>query len=330
MSPLAFATLRLIADGRFHSGADLVERLNLSRASVWAAVREVQAQRIAIHAVRGRGYRLAEPLELIDAARVNTALAARGAPVQLSVLEVADSTNSYLLAGPDLPSGSCVLAELQTAGRGRQGRAWYSGLGGALTFSIKWRFAGGAASLSGLSLAVGVAVARALEGLGIGELRLKWPNDLLARGGKLGGILIEAQGDLLGPSLAVIGIGINFRLPAEVRARIDQPVTDLASLSATPPSRNAVLTELLANLAAMLQTFAEQGFAPFRADWQARDAHAGKRVRLVNAGGPMVSGRAVGVAEDGALLLEADGCVTAHRIGELSFGPVRGARTRAP
>ena len=158
---------------------------------------------------------------------VEKLLGARAKRFRIEVAEQVESTNTALLdRAAVLPPGSVLAAEMQSGGRGRRGRAWTTGLGGALTFSVLWRFETGAAGLTGLSLVVGIAVARALAGLGATEVKLKWPNDVLFRGRKLGGILIEVQGDALGPATAVIGIGLNVRMPPAWRDRIDQPIAD--------------------------------------------------------------------------------------------------------
>jgi len=196
-----------------------------------------------------------------------------------------------------------LAAEWQTSGRGRRGRVWHSAPGAALTFSMLWRFQQGAAVLAGLSLAVGVAMMRALAALGVEGAGLKWPNDVLWRGRKLAGILIEMQGDTLGPSAAVIGIGLNCRLPDVLVNRIEQPVADLATACGAAPERNHVLALLLTELERVLDAFARDGFAPLREEWQRHHVHQRRPVRLKLPDGGAVSGIADGVADDGALLL---------------------------
>ena len=237
------------------------------------------------------------------------------------MLDACASTNTLLLerARGGGPSGSVIACELQSAGRGRRGNSWQSGLGGSLTFSLLWRFARGAAGLSGLSLAAGVAAARALDSMGVAEVQLKWPNDLLHAGRKLGGILIEVHADAPGSTAAVIGIGLNVRLHPNQRDSMTQAVTDLASISAQVPLRNRLLAATLIELAQMLEQFAGQGFAPLRQEWMGRHAHQGKPVKLSSGDGSTVTGRAAGVAEDGALLLETARGVERFVGGELSL-----------
>jgi BirA family biotin operon repressor/biotin-[acetyl-CoA-carboxylase] ligase len=218
--------------------------------------------------------------------------------------------------------GVALAAEWQTAGRGRRGRPWTAVAGGSLTFSLGWRFEQGAGFLAGLSLAVGVAVARALEAEGLAGVALKWPNDLIHRHLKLGGILIEINGDALGPSATVIGVGLNVRLPAAARKDIPVPVTDLATVAgkkAAPIDRNRLLARLLAELASVLDQYAKDGFAPFAAEWQHRHAYQGKTVRLLLPDGATVTGKVAGVDASGALVL-ADGPRRARFLsGEISL-----------
>ena len=191
--------------------------------------------------------------------------------------------------------------------------------GAALTFSLLWRFEQGAAALAGLSLAVGLAVTRALEPCGVHDAGLKWPNDVLWRGRKLAGILIEMQGDMLGPSAAVIGVGLNCRLPAPLLARIDQPAVDVATAGGTAPDRNRLLAGVLIELDRILTEFAGAGFAPFRDAWQRCHVYQGKPVKIALPDGGIVNGTAEGVAENGALLLATHSGQLRLHSGEVSL-----------
>ncbi len=319
MRTSSFAVLRLLAEERFRSGAEIGAALGLSRSMVWRAVRELEARGLKVFKVRGRGYRLRLPFEALDADAVGRRLGRRHAGLRLELLDECDSTNTQLAAraAAGAPSGTVLACELQRAGRGRRGASWYSGLGTSLTFSLLWRFDRGAAALGGLSLAVGVACLRALRGLGLDEVALKWPNDLVRGDGKLGGILIELAGDALGPTAAVIGIGVNVRVPENARRAIGQPVADLARSPA--PSRNLLLGELLAALAEALPVFAAQGFGPFRDEWLRHHAYHGRRVRLLVPPRRTVEGIATGVAEDGALVVATRGGVERFHSAEVSL-----------
>jgi BirA family biotin operon repressor/biotin-[acetyl-CoA-carboxylase] ligase len=197
-------------------------------------------------------------------------------------------------------------AEQQTAGRGRRGRQWVSPFASNLYLSLLWQFEEGAAALEGLSLAVGVAVARALEAAGLPAVQLKWPNDILHDDAKLGGVLLEMLGDAAGACQVVIGVGLNVKMPPEAARDIDQQWTDIESLSGGEhPGRNALLAAMLNELLPLAARFAAQGFPPWRAQWQSLDAYDGRSV-VLQAGSKKLAGVARGVDERGALLLETD------------------------
>jgi BirA family biotin operon repressor/biotin-[acetyl-CoA-carboxylase] ligase len=320
MKPCTAGVLRALADGDFHSGAALADALGVSRASVWNAVRELEAMGLEVYKVHGRGYRFPLALSLLDRAAIEARLGAAAPRFSVEIVPAVASTNAALLerAASGAASGAVVAAEWQSAGRGRRGRAWHAGAGGSLAFSLLWRFPMGAAALSGLSLATGVALTRALNALGA-PAALKWPNDVVAADGKLGGILIELAVDMQGPSAAVIGIGVNVRLSRRTRLAIDQPATDVENLVGGPVDRNALLARILVELDSALTRFATEGFAPFRSEWESRHAHQGKIVTLLLPDGRSERGRARGVAEDGALVLETRGSARRFRSGEVSL-----------
>jgi len=247
--------LNILADGEFHSGEVLAERLGVSRASVFNALAGVAEYGVVLQRIRGRGYRLARPWQRLERDEVLRWLGEDAAQFDIGILPQTASSNTLLLqrAGPGgangVPGGSVLAVELQTAGRGRMGRVWHSGLGNTLTFSLLWRFDCGLNALSGLSLATGVAIMRALNRLDAQGVQLKWPNDILTGQGKLGGVLIEAQGDMLGPSAVVIGIGLNCFLPEHLAGRIDQPASALDEVCRDMPTRNQLLAAVLQELA---------------------------------------------------------------------------------
>ncbi len=269
--------LRILQAGGFHSGEALGGALGVSRAAVWKALRSLPELGIVVDAVPGRGYRLREPLELLDPRRVRGALSARGAKLlaELEVLEEVDSTNSHLLARAvcGAPAGSACLAEYQRAGRGRRGRAWVSPFGSNLYLSVLWRYTAGASVAQGLSLAVGVALAELLAQAGARGVRLKWPNDVLCDGRKLAGVLTELSGEAGGDCHVVVGVGLNLRMPAGAAPAIDQPWADLASAcDGQPPSRNELAGALLDRVLTVLSRFADEGLAPHLESWSALDA----------------------------------------------------------
>lgn len=321
------ALLSRLADGHFHSGEDLAAAFGVSRAAVWKQLKRVgELPGVQLHAVRGRGYRLATPLELLDGEQLVTALAA-WQPVldDIELLPGVDSTNAYLMTrpAPAIGRGIAVLAEHQTAGRGRRGRRWVSGYGRNLTLSLGWTFDLPMARLSGISLASGVALADALAGLGVQGLALKWPNDLYLAGRKLAGLLVEASGEANGPTRVVIGVGLNLALPAECADQIDQPWTDLTQQLGDCPPRNRIASAVLSGLLAAVQQYTEHGLAPFLGRWQSYDLYGGQSVQI-QLGEQVITGRYVGLNADGNLLLDtADGPRT-FAGGEVSLRPVSG------
>ena len=321
MKPLSFAILRQLSDGGFHSGQDIANLLGVSRASVWQALKPLSAAGIEVFRVPGRGYRLREPIEWLNQQAVLSAMGEQTCLFNLEILDEVDSTNKVLLQKSALgaPHGSCVAAELQTAGRGRRGRTWFAGIGGGVAFSVLWRFDQGAGFLSGLSLAVGVAVVRALHAAGVAGAMLKWPNDVLYHYRKLAGILIEMQGDVSGPCAVVIGIGLNLKLSELVLEHIDQPAVDIFSITRQMPQRNRMMALILSHLADVLTLFGQQGFSALREEWKSYHSYQGKSVRLLMPDGTQREGVLLDVADDGALLLETPDGLGRYTAGEISL-----------
>lgn len=304
--------LRLLADGEYHSGESLGELLGVSRAAVWKQLQKLHSLGIFVESVKGRGYQIPGGLELLDRAQICAGVNQNVLPLlgQLEIFSQIGSTNSYLLAS-QIGSGGVCLAEQQTAGRGRRGRQWYSPFGKNIYLSITWTFDGGVAALEGLSLVVGLAIVRALEGLGLNGVQLKWPNDLLFAGRKLAGILIEMTGDPAGECRAVIGVGINYDMDAEAvsEQQISQPWTDVKKLAqqnlGKPPGRNLLVAELLNQLLPLLDDYPEDRFSSYQQEWNSRCAFLGAPV-LIHNGTSLQEGILLGVNEQGALRLMSD------------------------
>jgi BirA family biotin operon repressor/biotin-[acetyl-CoA-carboxylase] ligase len=321
MNALTFQALRMLADGEFQSGEVMARVLGVSRASVWNALHALDTAGIEVFKVRGRGYRLAEPLSFLDGSKVVSMLGTAAARFSVEIVDRVESTNTLLVqrAAAGAADRTVIAAEWQTGGRGRRGRVWHAVPGAALTFSLLWRFEQGAGFLAGLSLAVGLAVTRVLAELGVPDAGLKWPNDVLWQGRKLAGILIEVQGDMSGPSAAVIGIGLNCRLPAALLDRIDQPAADIAGACGIAPDRNRLLAALLMELERILIIFARDGFAPLRDEWQRCHVYQDKPVKIALPDGGIVNGTAEGVADNGALLLATQSGQLRFHSGEVSL-----------
>ncbi|WP_065339733.1 biotin--[acetyl-CoA-carboxylase] ligase [Azoarcus olearius] len=230
------------------------------------------------------------------------------------------STNSELLNAtpPDDDRVHVLVADEQTGGRGRRGRQWLSWPEGSLTFSSLWRFAPGAPVPAGLSLVAGLALARALEKLGLEGIQLKWPNDLLVHGCKLAGILVELLPGRGRTPAAVIGIGLNLRLPPEADIPDQGGVTDLHTEIPALPPREQLLAAILRELHAALDLYAMAGFGALRGAWQQRNAFADLPVRIFGEGSEIV-GICTGVDEDGALLVRTDAGVVRVLSGEVSL-----------
>lgn len=308
--PRLIPALRLLDAAHFTSGKTIAERLGVSRASVSTTLARAEEYGIALERRHGAGYRLVRPVEWLDAAAI--ALAPNSA-LALEIVDQAESTNRALLAAPR--HGRVLAAEWQSGGRGRMGRKWHGALGGSLLFSLAWTFPDGPAQLAGLPLAVGAAIARAIEATGVAGIGLKWPNDLLLPAGKVGGILIEMQGDALGPAQVVIGIGLNLRLPDDA---LDQPAAALEN-AGLALDRNALFGRILAELEATLVRFAAEGFAPLRAEWEAHHVWQGQSAEVHLPDGSRLPGVIAGVADDGSLRLSVDGQIRLIHSGDVSL-----------
>jgi BirA family biotin operon repressor/biotin-[acetyl-CoA-carboxylase] ligase len=320
--------VRLLADGCEHSGEALATTLAVSRAAVWKQVRQLVSWGLEVDAMAGRGYRLTAPIDLLDerALLANLPGHARERLRRLILADEIVSTNETLLAVADLAQGraDACLAEFQSQGRGRRGRRWVAPFGSGVCLSVSWCFAEAPPQLSALSLAAGVAVRRALGNLGVGDIQLKWPNDILWQGRKLGGILCELRAEAAGPAYVVVGIGLNVRLPPGARAAISATGIEAASIEdiATQPlpSRSMLAAALINQLILSLVEFEQAGFAPFFQEWSAADALSAQAAR-VHRGEAVIDGVARGIDLDGALLLEVGGRLERFVSGEASLRP---------
>ena len=328
MNNYTFPILKQLADGQFHSGEVLAQHFKVTRATIWNAVKHAESLGVEVFSVRGRGYKLPQAIELLDKNLVLAAIGEQREWFNVQLLDEVTSTNTYLMQQKGVAHATCVAAHMQTKGKGRRGRTWVSQLGASLTFSLLWRFQCGAAALSGLSLAVGVALIRAFNSLGVNDTQLKWPNDVLVLEDyaseknmpkKLAGILIELQGDLEGPSAAVIGVGVNLNLPKNVLNSIDQPAIDLVNVSAKSINQSELLGVILKHLADVLSTFESHGFIGLRDEWLRYHAYQNKPVRMLLPNGTHIQGVVQGVADDGILLVETALSLQRFSAGEISL-----------
>jgi BirA family transcriptional regulator, biotin operon repressor / biotin---[acetyl-CoA-carboxylase] ligase len=323
---LRFNIIRQLADGRFHSGEELAESCGITRAAIWKHIKKIQEiLDMEIFSVRGKGYRLVQPLELLDREKILVAMYPEGQEL-LQMLEVhqsIESTNARLLeqVGKGPATGYACLAEQQTAGRGRRGRQWVSPYGSNIYFSLLWRFAMGPARLSGLSLAAGLSVVRSLESVGVAEIGLKWPNDVYWRDRKLAGLLLEVTGESDGPSNVVLGIGINTGMSATQGEAIDQPWVSLREITGgNNISRNRLTGLVLSNLLQTMADFELNGLQPLMQEWHRYDLHYNSPVTL-HLGKKIINGIHRGIDTSGALLVEQDGEIQPFHGGEISLRP---------
>jgi len=311
--------LRLLQDGRFHSGEALGAELGVSRAAVWKKLQALQAELgLSVHKVRGRGYRLEAPLQLLDEPRLN---GQGGGPGWLAyVVPSLDSTNAEALrllsSSPALPF--YVLAERQTSGRGRRGRSWVSPFGENIYYSLVLRIDGGMRQLEGMSLAVGLALLQVVRDYGVSSAGLKWPNDVLVGERKLAGILLELSGDPADVCHVVIGIGLNVNMLAAESGVIDQPWTSMRAQLGQQLDRNELVLALNRQLSRYLEIQLGHGFSALQEEWQHNHLWQLRPVALT-AGSEPVEGVVIGVDQSGAIRLQVEGVERVFSGGELSL-----------
>ena len=318
--------LALLADGSFHSGQAIARKMRLSRAGVWKLVQALRGLGIEVESIPRQGYRMPHAIDLLSRDAIYETLAAQAQEKveRLDVLLTVDSTNRHVaeLAAPASGAAHICVTEIQTAGRGRRGRSWVAPFGSGVCLSVGWQFSEAPPTFSALSLAVGVASVKALERFGARDVGLKWPNDLMWQGRKLGGILIEMRGESAGPAQVIIGIGINMRMPAAVRLQLAEHQAVLVAdvheiLRDRTPTRNALITALIEELTSMLEAFATDGFMRFADDWRALDVLHHANVKIIT-GNDTTFGVGRGVDDDGALLVDVDGELKRFVSGEVS------------
>ncbi|MFF7709746.1 bifunctional biotin--[acetyl-CoA-carboxylase] ligase/biotin operon repressor BirA [Pseudomonas sp. NPDC007930] len=311
------ALLKLLADGRFHSGEVLGQALGVSRSAVWKQLQQLEAQyQVEVHKVRGRGYRLAAPLSLLDEGALRPTIEAQGIALELHA-EIGSTNAQALKLVTERRNQPClVLAESQSAGRGRRGRQWVSPFGVNLYYSLALPIEGGMHRIEGLSLVVGLAVQAALLEAGVNNAALKWPNDVLVGGRKIAGILLEMVGDPADLCHVVLGIGINVNM--KLAPEVDQAWTSLQLCKGAMVDRNALVLALTQQLWAYLEKHRLQGFTALRGEWERNHAWQGREV-TVHAGVHQTSGTVLGIDDHGALRLHVDGQERVFNGGELSL-----------
>jgi len=320
--------VKSLASGQFVSGQLLGDQLGISRTAIAKHIKVLTEIGLDIYSVTGKGYKLAQPLYLLEKEKIISLLADEAnnqleKPSDLPLIEVhslIDSTNDYLMRRlpNQVTSGQVCLAEYQSAGRGRRGRQWISPFGSQIYLSMYWYLEQGLSAAMGLSLVTALAVSDAIKAHSNVQVQLKWPNDIYLDGVKLAGILIDLEGQALEPSHCVIGIGLNLHMPADAGKLIEQKWTDLQSHSKVKIDRNALSAHLISYLRQRLQQHQQEGLVTMLAEWHRHDAFLNKRVKLIT-GDRTTHGICRGVNNQGALLLEVDSQIKPVYGGEVSL-----------
>lgn len=306
--------ISILADGEFHSGVQLGERLGMSRAAINKHIQTLRDWGVDVFTVPGKGYSLPEPIQLLNQDFISSQIT-QG---QVAVLPVIDSTNQYLLDRiGTLQSGDACVAEYQQAGRGRRGRKWFSPFGANLYLSMYWRLEQGPAAAIGLSLVIGIVMAEVLRDLGASQVRVKWPNDLYLQDRKLAGILVELTGKTGDAAQIVIGAGINLAMRKVESDVINQGWINLQE-AGIAIDRNTLAVRLINELRAALELFEQEGLTPYLSRWEKLDNFINRPVKLI-IGDKEIVGISRGIDTQGALLLEQDGTTKAWMGGEISL-----------
>ncbi len=315
--------ISILSEGGFHSGEALGARLGVSRTAVWKTIKKLSEYGLDIHSVRGKGYRLSHAIELLDAGNIleETGKKCQSRIAEIDVFLKHSSTNAWLMAkaSPEPDKGHVCFAEMQTEGRGRRGRKWVSPFGENLYLSILWQFPADPQMLSGLGLALSVAIVRALDELGVHDVGLKWPNDVIWNKRKLAGILVEMVAESTGPCRVVMGVGLNINFQSSASQQIDQPWVDLKTILGRTPSRNKIAGVVLRHLLNVIILYEQRGLAPFIEEWRNHDAYKGQRVDILMYKNN-ISGICEGIDNMGALQVRSgNGPIQKFTSGEISL-----------
>ncbi|ELY4159983.1 bifunctional biotin--[acetyl-CoA-carboxylase] ligase/biotin operon repressor BirA [Cronobacter turicensis] len=306
--------ISFLADGEFHSGEQLGERLGMSRAAINKHIQTLRDWGIDVFTVPGKGYSLPGPIQLLKESFIHSHIKTGS----VTVLPVIDSTNQYLLDRlSELESGDACIAEYQQAGRGRRGRKWFSPFGANLYLSMYWRLEQGPAAAVGLSLVIGIVMAEVLHELGADQVRVKWPNDLYLNDRKLAGILVELTGKTGDAAQIVIGAGINLAMRQVESDIVNQGWINLQE-AGIKVDRNELAVRLIEKLRASLREFEQEGLAPFLTRWEKLDNFIHRQVKLI-IGEREIYGISRGIDNQGALLLEQNGIIKPWVGGEISL-----------
>lgn len=317
--------ITVLSDGRFHSGSALSEEWGVTRAAIAKAIGKLSLLGLDICAVKGKGYRLADRLSLLDSDKILASCGKTAACIsKLDIFHSLPSTNSFMLdqVTPEFRQPrdgfNICLAEMQTSGRGSRGRNWISPFGHNVYMSVLKEFPGGAKSVGGLSLAIGLGLARTLMRFGVADIGLKWPNDLLIRSKKVAGILLDIKGEAFDACYVVIGIGVNLKVSATQMAMVEQPWTSMIDHGFKIEKRNEFVGALIASTVDVIDQFQRTGFEKFVAEWSSLDLSRGRQIELRSRAGTY-SGIGAGVDKGGGLLVQTARGVELFESGEVSL-----------
>jgi len=314
--------LRLMSDGEFHSGQVLGRTLSISRTAVWKIIKSFRQYGLNVYSIKGKGHRLSQAIEFIDNDRLLSCMnpEIRRLIRFITIHSEIDSTNEYLLRKSEGTEfhGHVTLAEFQSSGRGRRGNTWISPYGAGICLSIGWHYDPVPDSLALLSLAAGIAVIRTLKEFNINNAGLKWPNDIIWQGRKLGGTLLEMRGESAGPCNIVLGVGVNFAFPGGEVEMIDQPWIDIAGIRKPLPSRNTLTAALISEIVRVLADFDEKTIPGIIEEWRRYDCMKGRRMTLLLPG-ESVTGQILGIDNNGSLLMSINNKVRRFNSGEISL-----------
>lgn len=294
------------------SGADLSRQLGVSRSAVWKCIEDLRADGYQIEAVPHYGYRLAAVPDKLVATEVQNGLGTRKFGCDVRYFDEMPSTmdEAFALGMSGAPEGTVVIAEAQTKGRGRMGRVWSSPKAKGLYFSILLRPQLSPSEAAKLTLITAVALSEAVESFANVAPSIKWPNDLLLSGRKMGGILTELRAEVDRVDFAVIGIGLNVN---STHKELPPVATSLKAEQGSTFDRVKLMQEVLRALERRYTGLKKNGFRPALEEWCRRSATIGRRVSFDDRGGKR-EGTALGLADDGGLLVRLDSGETVKRI----------------
>ena len=312
----------MLNDLNFHSGTELAKDIGISRNAIWKMISHLNKNGVLVEKDRSKGYRLVEPLYLLGQRNIIKALPkALAEKVEVQIYSSLPSTNTYFIDNKkeDFINPTFCLAEQQSAGKGRLGRVWHSPYGRNIYLSCRWELPCDVSKLSGLSLVVGIAVVRALKKILPEEkFELKWPNDIWHKGKKLGGILIEMLAEAHSNATVIIGIGLNVNMWQDAKS-IDSPWCSLAQVTGQIFDRNNIVAATMVELKNKIDIFLEKGNVNLKQEWQVYDALWQKKV-VVNNLGAIIEGIAIGIDDNGALMLRQDDSNTIYcHVGDASL-----------